>query len=208
MKNGNLVQGFDFRHGRHKPLAVSKSAGQTNYPEDAEQEALFEWIRANSQRCPDLAALRHIPNGGFRGENRTVTRKDGSSYTYNPVGAALKRRGVLRGTFDNLLPIGRRGYHSFWFELKVNRGELERAPKEYWDQVRERDRLIAHNNSTHVFWNWVEAAWGLIWYLDCAGAVLLPSRHNPIPQLGHDERCGCDYLRVKPMIKTSGQAAA
>lgn len=201
MKQDDLVYGFNFHHGHHRPLEVSKQAKQTPFTEAQEQENLFTWIKNNGSKAPELLALRHIPNGGYRGERKKYIRhSDGAERSYNPAGLALKRQGVLKGTLDNLLPIPRRGFASLWIELKVNDGELISEPKEEWDQVRERERLLATGNEVHVCWNWTEAAFVLVWYLDLFGRVILPSRHNHFPVRGHDERCGCSHLRVRPMF--------
>lgn len=192
MKQGNLVHGFDYEDGHHKPLTVSKRTPETTHAEDKHQEALYDWIRAHKSRAPELARFRHIPNGGLRGERYTATRRDGRSYTYNPVGLALKRQGVLPGTLDNFNPVARRGYCGLWIELKVNDGKLSQDPKAEWDQARERAALIAEGHCVHVAWSWAEAARIAVWYFGLEGIIAAPGRHAALsPKKGHNERCGC-----------------
>ena len=80
----------------------------TAYPTEAqEQTALFEWAAMASRRCPELALLHAIPNGGSR----------------NPIEARhLKEQGVKAGIPDLFLPCARGGFHGLYIEMKRRKG--------------------------------------------------------------------------------------
>lgn len=79
--------------------------------EHKEQVAIFEWVKLNMVKYPQLANLFAIPNGGQR-EHRT--------------GIMLKREGVRAGVPDMMLayPSGKYGkYHGLFVELKKRNGK-------------------------------------------------------------------------------------
>jgi hypothetical protein len=197
---GQHLTGGLFTHdsqGNIKPrvLGVSKSAPENLHSEHLEQSAFYSQIATNAQRAPELTRFRANPNGGWRGEKIAYKRKDGATGFYSPVGRKLQAEGVKAGVLDNLCPIARRGYHSLWLEFKVNKGDLEPEQRE------ERELLIAEGHCVHTVWTWVEAWHIAIWYLSLDPAsLLMPSRHAVLDmRRGHDERCGCDYLRVREL---------
>lgn len=178
-----------------KPLAVSKKASRVTHSEHNEQSAFYSHINTNANRAPELRRFRAIPNGGYRGERVEYKRKDGSVGDYNPVGMKLRAEGVKAGTLDNLCTVARRGYHSLWIEFKVDDNDLSD------EQAAERLLLIEEGHCVHTVWTWVEAWHIAVWYLELDSSLLLmPSRHAIFDDVrGHDERCGCGYLKVKEL---------
>jgi len=76
------------------------------------QATLFDWIRLNITKYPDLAVCHAIPNGGHRNK---------------ATAARLKREGVLPGVCDIHLPVPRGIYHGLWIELKVGDNQPTKA---------------------------------------------------------------------------------
>ena len=72
--------------------------------EHRHQVTIVAWAAGSRYKYPELAMLYAVPNGGQR--NKAVAAK-------------LKREGVKAGQPDLCLPVGRRGYHSLYIELKV-----------------------------------------------------------------------------------------
>ena len=75
--------------------------------ESEEQQTLFEWVRLQSGKYPELRLLYHIPNGGSRNKAEA---------------GRLQAEGVKAGVPDLCLPVARGGYHGLYIELKRKRG--------------------------------------------------------------------------------------
>lgn len=74
----------------------------SNYHEDDEQAALFDWAAYH----PVLKWMHAIPNGGNRNAREA---------------ARLKRQGVKKGVSDIFLPLPLHGYCGLYIEMKRSR---------------------------------------------------------------------------------------
>ena len=75
--------------------------------ESVEQSRLFQWVRMQQGRWPELKLLYHIPNGGSRHRLEAIH---------------LKQQGVRAGVPDLCLPVARDGCHGLYIEMKRLRG--------------------------------------------------------------------------------------
>lgn len=114
--------------------------------ESEEQQALFEWVEANTYRYPELKAFYHIPNEGKR-----------SKYE----GARLKKEGLKEGVSDNCLPVKKGEYGSLYIELKKRQdGVVSKAQSEWIELMR------TVGNAAFVCFGWEEARDRLVEYLE------------------------------------------
>lgn len=104
------------------------------FSEDAEQIALFTWVRANQRKYPLLALVYHTPNGG----NRDIK-----------TAAKLKAMGTKRGIWDLFLPLPLPG---MWIEMKVGGNKLT------VEQAAWRKTLAPYGYQFYIAYNWIEAA--------------------------------------------------
>jgi hypothetical protein len=118
--------------------------------EHATQVALFQWASLNTGKYPELEDLFAIPNGGKR-DKRTA--------------AKMRAEGVKAGMPDICLPHARGGYHAYYIELKVTYpdGSRNGTSNAQDDRI---DRLRAAGNKVCVYWDWMDAAYSLIDYLE------------------------------------------
>ena len=114
--------------------------------ESAHQKALFEWAMHAQAKCPELAWLYHIPNGGKR-DPKTAAR--------------LKAEGVKAGVPDLCLPVPRKGFHGLYIELKDVPTSCKATPA----QLGWLAGLSALGYSTHVCHGWEAARDVLLEYL-------------------------------------------
>lgn len=84
--------------------------------EHLEQVALFDLLRANESRHPELKWIFAVPNGGSR---------------HPVVAGKLKAEGVKRGVSDICIPIARQGYHGAFIEMKFGKNKLTPEQKEF-----------------------------------------------------------------------------
>jgi hypothetical protein len=85
--------------------------------EHHEQVAIFEWVKLNLAKYPQLENLFAIPNGGQR----------------SPVtGAMLKAEGVRSGVADIMLAYPCNGYHGLFIELKRRDGGKVSPQQQDW----------------------------------------------------------------------------
>lgn len=121
------------------PEQVAKSG-----TEHAHQSAVFCWASQQIEIYPCLKWMFAIPNGGNR----------------DPVTAArLKAEGVKSGVSDICLPFPRRGYHSFFIEMKKP-GEKESENQKLFGAF-----LTAEGSLYACFDHWEKARDGIEWYL-------------------------------------------
>ena len=128
----------------HKTPAQYKPGHRSNFYEDRESTALWNW----AQMFPVLREhLYHIPNGGNR----------------NPrEGARMKGMGVRAGVHDYHLPVPRGGFHGLWVELKAtppNAAAVSVGQKEW--EVKMRD--LGH--AVYICKGWETAMKVFRWYL-------------------------------------------
>jgi len=90
--------------------------------EEQEQEALFNY--ASWQKEPEWSLLFSIPNGGYR-KLKTAIR--------------MKRTGTKAGIPDIFLPVGRRGYHGLFIEMKSEKGVVQKTQKEWHELLRAKE---------------------------------------------------------------------
>lgn len=112
--------------------------------EDGEQSALFAWAALNKNQYPELEWFFHIPNGGMRSAKE---------------GARMKKLGAKAGVLDCCLPVGRKGYHALYIEMKRKDGKLSHG-QDKWIIG-----LTNNGNLCKVCYSWQEARDCLIWYL-------------------------------------------
>jgi hypothetical protein len=113
--------------------------------EESHQVALMAFCALEQKRYPELQLLFHIANGEQRSR---IT------------GARLKAAGVKAGVPDLLLPVGKRGFHSLYIEMKTEIGIISNKQK-YWIE-----KLTEQGNYVKVCRSWEEARDLLIWYLE------------------------------------------
>lgn len=105
--------------------------------EHDEQKALFQWSALHAGRCPELALMFAIPNGGKR----------------DPVTAVrLRDEGVKPGVPDICLPVARQGWHGLFIELKWGRNKPSEPQLDWLARLTEQGYLAV------VAWGWQEAA--------------------------------------------------
>lgn len=121
-----------------------------SHQEHIEQCALFEWATYNSRAMPLLLLLYAIPNGGSRNLRE---------------GVRLKREGVKAGMPDVHLPVARRGFHSFYIELKAPATIYSEAGRVLKHQAAKHEELRAVGNRVEVCFGWRKASELLAWYL-------------------------------------------
>jgi hypothetical protein len=85
---------------RRKPRKKSAPRKSKRISEHDEQVALIEW----SKYVPECKWLFAVPNGARTSMLQAVR---------------LKREGLKSGIADIMLPIGRRGFHGLWIEMKA-----------------------------------------------------------------------------------------
>lgn len=146
------------------PVAAAPQRRTPRKLESAQGMALIQWADALSGARPELAQLRHIPNGGARNAK---------------VGAQLKAEGVRRGTWDYVLPVVVRDrgmltgdelpmirWPGLWIELKIaserghKNGGLSDAQLEFGTFI------VAQGYATVVAYDWTEAREAIESYLD------------------------------------------
>ena len=86
--------------------------------ESGDQQTLIDWCQTQVALglYPELAYLTAIPNGGKR-DKRTA--------------AKMVAEGAHAGALDLVLPVARRGAHSFWLEMKIKGGRLSDMQRDY-----------------------------------------------------------------------------
>ncbi len=77
-----------------------------------EQCKVFEWVKYNKVKYPELSLLFAIPNGEYR--NKITAAK-------------LQLSGVKSGVFDMFLPVPRGYSHGLWIELKIKPNKPTKA---------------------------------------------------------------------------------
>lgn len=115
-----------------------------NDAEHIEQVAFIRWATEHADRCPELAYIYAIPNGGKR--DIATARK-------------LKAEGVRAGYPDLALDVARGGWHGWRCEMKVKAGRV-RPNQEAWH-----DWLVSQLYCVDVCWSWRQAAVAVCSYL-------------------------------------------
>lgn len=118
--------------------------------EHSHQTALFCWRNSVLPQWPDLEWMHAIPNGGKR-DAVTANR--------------LKMEGVKPGISDVCLPFPRRGYHSFYIEMKKPKMPGKPAGKESDDQKKFGAFLLLNGSLYKCCWTWEEARDAVEWYM-------------------------------------------
>ena len=116
----------------------------TDRTESGEQIALFDWIRLNITKYPELAVCHHVPNGGQR-DKRTAER--------------LRREGVLPGVCDIHLPVPRGTFVGLWIEMKVRGNKPTKAQNWFMAAMKDYGHFVA------VAYSFEEAQWLIESYL-------------------------------------------
>lgn len=89
--------------------------------EHQEQVAIFEWVKLNLRKYPQLDLLFAIPNGSQRSKR---------------TGAMLKREGVRAGIPDLMMAYPNGEYHGLFIELKRrDGGKTSKAQKQWINQL-------------------------------------------------------------------------
>lgn len=113
--------------------------------EEEEQIALLQRLRYAEARCPELALLFAIPNGGWR---------------FPKTAARLKAAGVKAGVPDLFLPVARRNFHGLFIEMKRLKGGVVSDAQLDWITD-----LEAQGYAVYVCRGWWDAWKKLCWYL-------------------------------------------
>lgn len=115
--------------------------------ESTEQTRVMNWARRNEYRCPELALLHHIPNGGSR----------------NKIEAAnLKAQGVKSGVPDLCLPVPKGEFHGFYIEMKFGKNKPSEKQRWWLEKLEEKGYMTA------VCWSATEAMDAIATYLGIA----------------------------------------
>ena len=118
--------------------------------EHEEQLVVIQWRDLHISKCPELALLHAIPNGGHR---------------HKAVAVKLRAEGVEAGVPDLHLPVARRGFHSLWIELKAEDGKVSREQQRWLKQLAEQGHCA-------VLKHGADAAIATIrWYLEITDEV-------------------------------------
>lgn len=131
--SGNRWKGNQYRAG---------TARQS--PEHDAQVALFDVLRLNERRYPQLAFIFAVPNGGLR---NPITARD------------LKREGVKAGVSDICIPIASRGYGAAWIEMKAGKNKC--TP----EQLAFLNFVSGQNHASKICYSDLEAIEFIEWYL-------------------------------------------
>lgn len=113
--------------------------------EHEEQVTFIRWCDTYAYRCPDLAYVVAIPNGGKRSIG--VARK-------------MKAEGVRAGYPDLLLDVAVLPFHGWRCELKKIGGTVNKKTQLPWH-----DRLRSQGYAVDVCVGWEAAARALVRYL-------------------------------------------
>ncbi len=135
-----------------RPALTLKPPAEIDPHEDIHQERIFTMVALYVHRMPELAALFHVPNGGYR---------------HKAEAAALTRRGVKPGVCDLWLPIPRGGWAGLVIELKRFRSGQPTPEQKAWLE------LLAAAGWKAVLCRGWRAAWREIWRY-----VHLPPSHT------------------------------
>ena len=113
--------------------------------ESRHQSAVFDILRLNEKRHPQLKWIFAVPNGG----HRNVI-----------VAAKLKREGVKKGIADICCPVPMNGKHGLWIELKIKPNRL--SPEQHDFLV----AMIQNDYETQVCWSCDEVLEAIEKYLE------------------------------------------
>lgn len=154
--------------GISMPAIPMRRRSMPNKLESAQGMALIQWADMQARVRPELAQLRHIPNGGAR-DART--------------GGQLKAEGVRSGTWDYVLPVVVREaamlegderprilWPGLWIELKVEIYRNRKAGGLSDAQVEFGQFIHAQGYATVVAYSWTEAKDAIEGYL-AGGAI-------------------------------------
>lgn len=124
--------------------------------EDAEQEALIEWAKAQSGAYPALDLLYHVPNEGNRGVIG---------------GVKMSHQGLKKGVPDLCLPVPSGDYHGMYVEMKRRKGATPTEAQCWWMEALSR-------NGYCVCWcrGWEEAKTVIMDYLKMGEITYAPMR--------------------------------
>ena len=114
--------------------------------EEEEQVALFNWVKMQEGKYPELKIMFHIPNGGLRSKSEA---------------ARFKRAGVKSGVPDIFLPCARGNYHGLFVELKRLTGGRTSKEQKAWIAALENAGYAAS-----VCCGWKEASKTILAYLE------------------------------------------
>lgn len=127
--------------------------------ESTEQTRVMNWARRNEYRCPELALLHHIPNGGSR----------------NKIEAAnLKAQGVKSGVPDLCLPVPKSGFHGIYVEMKFGKNKPSQNQNWWLEQLKENGYMTA------VCWSATEAIDTIANYLEISATAPLEMEREQI----------------------------
>ena len=76
------------------------------------QAAVFDWVKWEVARRPELYLIYAIPNGAVAGPGRFATVN------------WMKSQGMKNGVPDICLPVPRGGYSALYIEMKTEKGQL------------------------------------------------------------------------------------
>lgn len=104
----------------------------TEGTEHQNQAMVMQWARAREGRVPELALLHAIPNFSGRMGKATALQ-----------GFRLKQEGRKAGVPDLCLPVPRGGFHGFYGELKVGKGKLSAAQRQWIGSLKTQGYYVA-----------------------------------------------------------------
>lgn len=110
--------------------------------EDAEQEALFGWIRIKEQANPLYSSIFAVPNGGLRMMREAVR---------------LKKQGVKAGVSDIFVAVPAGPYHGMFLEMKRRKVKFQTPPVVSKEQKQWLEQQRALGYDCHIAFGWEEA---------------------------------------------------
>lgn len=95
-----------------------KPKRRVGHKESDLQITCVNWFRSQPRWRSLWSQLVAIGNGGKRIQ-KTVCDKWGNYHTFSPEAKRMKAEGVTAGVADLMLPIGQKGYHNLFIEMKT-----------------------------------------------------------------------------------------
>ena len=104
--------------------------------EHAEQVHIFDWIRQNQHRYPQLRWIHAIPNGAklTYSFNRRGKR-------YSKEALKLLDEGMTPGVSDIFVPVPAYGFCGMYIELKYDNNKPTESQKDFMDEMNRRGYL-------------------------------------------------------------------
>lgn len=105
-------------HKKEAETGKDKPKRRAGHKESDLQILCVAWFRSQPKWRILWPLLDAVGNGGKRIQ-KTVRDKWGNFRTFSPEAKRMKAEGVTAGVADLMLPIGQKGYHGLFIEMKT-----------------------------------------------------------------------------------------